>query len=73
MAIVFQRQLQCGLADVLFHVDGVQRIVLGPFGHLGQGKDARGQQAAGLQTFAVRVSSSCSISRNVLLSRSIRS
>ena len=51
MAIVFHRQLQCGLADVLLHVDGVQRVVLGPFDYLWQGKNARGQQSAGLQTF----------------------
>ena len=48
---MLQRQLKGGAADVLFNRDGVQRVVLGPFGHLGQGKDARGQQTAALQTF----------------------
>ena len=40
--------LKRGAADMLLHLNGVERIVLRAFGDIGQGKDARGQQAAGL-------------------------
>ena len=47
--IVLQRHFQRRLANMLRHLNGVQRVVFCAFCHLGQGKDAGGQQAAVLK------------------------
>ena len=47
-AIVLQRQFQRHFTDMLRYLNGVQRVVFRAFRHLGQGKDAGGQQAAAL-------------------------
>ncbi|MNN39870.1 hypothetical protein D3C81_1539250 [compost metagenome] len=52
MAIVRQRQIQRLLADMLLHLNHIQRIVLCAFHHVRQGENPRGQQPTAFQPFA---------------------